>query len=143
MGFAIIPNPEIRARFDEELNGTMASYNVMTLAAYRKLYDGSCDQWKEDLREQLRKNRDRVEQWVEATEGITVPHNEATYLAFLDCSGLGLEDPADFFLKKAKVLLSSGEMYGDKTCVRLNYGCSPGQLEEALTRMGNALKKER
>jgi cystathionine beta-lyase len=113
MGFAIIPNPEIRARFDEELNGTMASYNVMTLAAYRKLYDGSCDQWKEDLR------------------------------AFLDCSGLGLEDPADFFLKKAKVLLSSGEMYGDKTCVRLNYGCSPGQLEEALTRMGNALKKER
>lgn len=140
LGFAIIPNPEIRDRFAYELLGTMSSFNVMTLAAYEKLYDGSCDEWKEQLREHLRRNRDIVEDWVSRTEGITMPHNQATYLAFLDCSGLGLDNPAEFFLKKAKVMLSAGEIFGYSQGVRFNYGCPRSQLEEALERMDNALK---
>ena len=140
LGYAIIPNPELRARFEYELLGTMASYNVMTLAVYEKLYDGSCDEWKEELREHLRRNRDIVEEWVNETEGITMPHNQATYLAFLNCSGLGLENPAEFFLKEAKVMLSDGEQFGDNQSVRLNYGCPESQLREALRRMEQALK---
>lgn len=119
----------------------MASFHVMTLAAYEKLYDGSCDAWKEELREHLRKNRDIVENWVRETEGITMPHNQATYLAFLDCSGLGLENPAKFFLKEAKVMVSDGKIFGDGRSVRLNYGCTQSQLKEALARMSQALKK--
>lgn len=140
LGYAIIPNPELRAQFEYELLGTMASFNVMTLAAYEKLYDGSCDEWKEALRKHLRQNRDILEDWVSRTEGITMPHNQATYLAFLDCSGLGLENPADFFLKEAKVMLSDGEIFGDRQSVRLNYGCSRNQLCEVLERMENAIK---
>ena len=143
LGFAIIPNEELRNRFEHELLGTCASFNVLTLAAYRKLYDGSCDAWKEGLREHLRKNRDIVENWVKETDGIEMPHNEATYLAFLDCRGLELENPADFFLKEAKVMLSEGEMYGDQQSARFNYGCPEEQLREALTRMTEALKKRR
>ena len=141
LGYAIIPNPELRARFEHELLGTMASYNVMTLAAYEKLYDGSCDGWKEALRNHLRKNRDIVEKWVSETEGITMPHNQATYLAFLNCSGLGLENPAKFFLEEAKVMVSDGEIFGDRQSVRLNYGCPESQLREVLQRMEQALKK--
>lgn len=140
-GFAIIPNAELRAQFAKGLLGTMACFDVLTLAAYRKLYDGSCDAWKEDLREHLRRNRDIVEKWVQDTEGITMPHNEATYLAFLDCRALVLQSPAKFFLKEAKVMLSDGEIYGDPQSVRLNYGCPESQLREALNRMDEALKK--
>ena len=113
----------------------------MTRAAYEKLYDGSCDTWKEELRDHLRKNRDIVEDWVSRMEGITMPHNQATYLAFLDCSGLGLENPAEFFLKEAKVMVSPGEIFADPQSVRLNYGCPESQLKEALSRMEEALKK--
>ena len=141
LGFAIIPNPELRSTFEKELLGTMASFHVMTLAAYEKLYDGSCDGWKEELREHLRKNRDIVENWVRETEGITMPHNQATYLALLDCSGLGMENPAKFFLEEAKVMVSDGEIFGDRQSVRLNYGCPRSQLKEALDRMSQALKK--
>lgn len=140
LGYAIIPNPELRARFEYELLGTMASFNVLTLAAYEKLYDGSCDEWKESLRNHLRHNRDIVEEWVRRQEGITMPHNQATYLAFLDCSGLGLDNPSEFFLKEAKVMLSDGEIFGDRQSVRLNYGCTKSQLCEALERMERALK---
>ena len=142
-GFAIIPNAELRMQFTQGLMGTMACFDVLTLAAYKKLYDGSCDLWKEELREHIRKNRDIVEAWVRRTEGITMPHNEATYLAFLDCRGLSLENPGVFFLKEAKVMLSGGEIYGDPQSVRLNYGCPESQLNEALRRMSQALENRK
>ena len=74
---------------------------------------------------------------------IRIPRNEGTYLAWLDCSALELENPADYFLKEAKVQVSSGEIFGNIQCVRLNYGCPRSQLVEALDRMGAAVAKLR
>lgn len=141
MGFAIIPDQEVREKLISQQDGRLPSANVLTLAAYEKAYDGSCDEWKEELRARLLKNRNIVMQWVSSVSGITVPRNEGTYLAWLDCSALGLENPAEFFEKEAKVLMSKGEIYGDCQCVRFNYGCPEAQLKEALDRMDQALKK--
>lgn len=143
MGFAIIPNPEIRKLFEKEQDGRVSSGNVLSLAAYEKAYDGSCDEWKDALREYLRENKNLVEERVAEMPGIKVPHNEGTYLAWLDCSALGLEDPAEFFLKEAKVQVSSGEIYGNMQCVRLNYGCPRAQLAETLDRIEAAVSKLR
>ncbi len=139
MGFAIIPDRALREAFISQQDGLLPSGNVLTLAAYEKAYDGSCDAWKKELRERLVANRDLVDQWVSGVPGITAPHNEGTYLAWLDCSALGLEDPAEFFEKKAGVMVSPGEIYGDSQCVRLNYGCPEAQLREALERMKKAV----
>lgn len=139
MGFVIIPNAELRAKFISQQDGLQPSGNVLTLAAYEKAYDGSCDQWKNELRDYLRENRDIAEARFAKIPQIRTPHNEGTYLLWLDCSALGLEDPSAFFLEKARVKVSSGEIYGNIQCVRFNYGCPRAQLLEALDRIEQAI----
>lgn len=139
MGFVVIPNAELRDKFVKQQDGLQPSANVLTLAAYEKAYDGSCDQWKAELREYLKENRDIAEAAFAKMPGIKTPHNEGTYLLWLDCSALGLEDPCKFLLEKAHVKTSSGEIYGNIQCVRFNYGCPRAQLLEALKRIEAAL----
>lgn len=143
MGFAIIPNKELREKFASRQDGLQACANVLTLAAYEKAYDGSCDTWKNELRGYLRENRDLAEERFANIPEIRTPHNEGTYLLWLDCSALGTEDPADFFLKKAHVKVSSGKIYGYNRYVRFNYGCPRAQLEAALDRMERAIAEWR
>lgn len=68
---------------------------------------------------------------------------EATYLAWLDCRGLGLgDDPAARFRERGRVALSSGPGYGREVgrgFARLNFATSPSVLEEAVRRMASAL----
>lgn len=140
LGFAIIPNKKLREEFSVRQDGLLPCANVLTIAAYEKAYDGSCDVWKEDLRTYLRENRDLAEERFRGIPEISTPHNEGTYLLWLDCSGLGMEDPAEFLLKKAHVKVSSGKIYGYQRYVRFNYGCPRSQLIEALDRIENAVR---
>lgn len=67
---------------------------------------------------------------------------EATYLAWLDCSGLGLSGgPAEEILARARVALSSGETFGPGGAdhVRLNFATAPQVLTEAVQRIRTAL----
>ncbi len=143
MGFAIIPNKELREKFSGRQDGLLPCANVITLAAYEKAYNGSCDEWKAELRDYLRANRDYAESRFASIPEIRTPHNEGTYLLWLDCSALGMEDPADFFLKNAHVLVSSGKIYGYQRYVRFNYACPRAQLEEAIDRMERAIVEHR
>jgi cystathionine beta-lyase len=62
----------------------------------------------------------------------------ATYLAWLDCRGLGLgDDPAAAFLERGRVALSRGRDYGAPGAgwARLNFGTSPELVTEAVRRM--------
>ncbi|MFA9429373.1 MalY/PatB family protein [Egicoccus sp. AB-alg2] len=66
---------------------------------------------------------------------------EATYLAWLDCRGLGLDrDPADHFLA-AGVAVVDGRDFGTggEGHVRLNFATSTSILEEAVHRMAASL----
>ena len=112
-------------------------------AAYEKAYDGSCAEWKKELREYLAGNRDLAEAFFAKIPEITTPHNEGTYLLWLDCSKMGVKSPAEFFLEKAHVKVCDGEIYGNPQCVRFNYGCPRAQLQEALARMGKAIEELR
>jgi len=61
-----------------------------------------------------------------------------TYLAWLDCSAIGLgEDPAEAFLERGRVALSSGPAFGTGGGghARLNFATSPEILAEAVARM--------
>ena len=64
-------------------------------------------------------------------------HVEATYLAWIDCSGLKLENPWEHFLKHG-VALSPGSQFGDARFVRLNFGTQRKLLVEALARIKTA-----
>ncbi|MFF4488012.1 MalY/PatB family protein [Streptomyces sp. NPDC001544] len=67
---------------------------------------------------------------------------EATFLAWLDCRGLGLgADPAEVFLERGRVALSSGVPFGTGGAghVRLNLATSPEVITEGVRRMAAAL----
>ncbi|MFD5797967.1 MalY/PatB family protein [Streptomyces diastatochromogenes] len=67
---------------------------------------------------------------------------EATYLAWLDCRALGLgDDPAEVFLDRGRVALSSGVLFGTGGAghARLNLATSPEILTEGVRRMAAAL----
>ena len=66
----------------------------------------------------------------------------ATFLAWLDCRGLGLgDDPAAAFLEHGRVALSPGTDFGAQGAgfARLNIGTSPELVTEAVRRMAAAV----
>lgn len=66
---------------------------------------------------------------------------EGTYLTWLDCRALGLDDPAAFFLQRARVALSDGAAFGEpgRGHVRLNFATSRAILTEIVQAMAGAL----
>ena len=67
---------------------------------------------------------------------------EASYLAWLDCTGLGLgDDPSVVFLAKGRVALSPGPSFGGPGVghARLNMGTSRQILAAAVDRMASAI----
>ena len=99
------------------------------LAAYRE-----CGDWLAAQLEYLRGNRDLVEREVGAMPGLKVAHVEATYLAWIDASGLGVADPYQHFLERG-VAFSPGTQFGAPGFVRLNFATQRALLEKALVRM--------
>ncbi|HEY3723777.1 MAG TPA: MalY/PatB family protein [Acidimicrobiia bacterium] len=109
-----------------------------TTAAYR---DGG--EWLDGLVEYLDGNRARLRELL-ATEvpAVAMRMPEATFLSWLDCSALGLDDPARFFLDHAGVALSDGPPFGPgcREHVRLNFGTSRALLERIVGAMGAAVR---
>ncbi len=128
--WAIIEDEKLRRDFSAEIHAhVLHSPSVFgyaaTLAAYR---DG--DAWLRAQLEYLRGNRDLVERSL----ALPLAHVEATYLAWIDCSGLAPDDPHAFFLEHG-VALSPGAQFGDARFVRLNFATQRARLGAALTRM--------
>lgn len=64
-----------------------------------------------------------------------------TYLAWLDCTPLGLTDPAQHFRKHGQVAFSAGAHFAAShhQWVRVNLACSPELVSEAVRRMAASL----
>lgn len=76
--------------------------------------------------------------------GYRIP--DATYFAWLDCRGLDLDvEPAQFFLERARVALSSGALFGDRTTgfVRFNFATSRARVTAAIDAMAAAVRSSR
>lgn len=140
--FAIIQNAKVRERVNSARAGMVDSVNALGLEATRAAYS-EAGPWLEELKTYLQANRDYLVDAVKTRlPGITMTVPQGTYLAWLDCSGLGLDDPQGFFLKEARVGLSAGLDFGDDAgqFVRLNFGCPRALLEEGIARMERSLK---
>ena len=134
--WAVIEDPDLRRKFSAEVDAhvmpTAAVFGYIgALAAYR---DG--EDWLAAQLDYLRGNRDLVEK----TIGLPMAHVEATYLAWIDCSSLGVENPWEHFLKHG-VALSPGSQFGDASFVRLNFGTQRKLLEQALERIKSASRQ--
>lgn len=98
--------------------------------------------WLDRVRDELVENRALLQsELARLLPQVTLTPSEATYLAWLDCRGLGLgDDPAARFLARGRVGLSSGRAYDPNArgYARFNYATSPAVLREAVARMAAA-----
>jgi cystathionine beta-lyase len=140
-GFAIIPNVALRRQFRSAHEGLVPWVNAMGVIGAQAAYRHG-QQWLDELLPYLQANRDFLLDFVNRElPGIRMTKTEGTYLAWLDCRSLRLENPFEFFLQNARVALSDGRIFGPggNGFVRLNFGCPRSTLEEALNRMKRAL----
>lgn len=134
---AIIPNPEIRHRFNKVKRGLVPGVNVLAFTAAEAAYQQGED-WLQAQLDYLRGHRDFLMEAINALPGLKLEKIESTYLAWIDCSELPVDNPHRFF-EQAGVGLSPGIDFGDRQFVRLNFGCTRKTLKEAVRRMKVAI----
>lgn len=135
--FAIIPNAHLRKQFIASGRGLLPEVNILGLTATAAAYrEGG--PWRAELLCYLHGNAQRVQTAINALPGLHCAPPEATYLAWIDCRALNLNNPQKFF-EQHGVGLSDGRDFGLEGFVRLNFACSRSLLDEALHRMALAV----
>jgi cystathionine beta-lyase len=140
--FAIISDPALRTRYVRACAGIVAEVNALGYAACEAAYrDGG--PWLAALVDYLRGNRDLLAEFVSRElPGVRIEAPvEATYLAWLNVSALGWENPTRRF-ESHGVGLSDGVPFGARpgSHVRINFGCPRATLAEGLARMRAAVR---
>jgi cystathionine beta-lyase len=140
--FAIVQNKALRDTFEASKLGMVDSVNAFGLVATHAAYS-QADSWKTELLAYLAANRDHLTTRLSnALPMLRVIPAQGTFLAWIDCSRLGLANPHGFLLENAKVGMSNGADFGTgyEQFVRLNYGCPRSVLDAALDRLEIAVK---
>ena len=134
---AIIPNPELRQKFDAAKDGFFPPLPrhsmVAALAAYR-----DCEDWRLQLIDYLKVNHDYMFHELNGYKGLKMLPLEATYLAWIDASETGIEDIQGKILA-AGVRLMNGKIFMGEGFLRLNFACSKSVLVESVKRIKMAL----
>lgn len=141
---AIIPNARLRRAFVQQVSNLGLNLaNIFGMVAQEAAY-GKGEPWLEELLAYLRSNYDVLKHFLsERIPSIKVFPLEGTYLPWLDCRALGLDDTQlhDLFLKDAKLWLDDGTMFGTggSGFMRLNIACPRSVLVRALEQLEKAV----
>ncbi|PKL05942.1 MAG: hypothetical protein CVV53_06860, partial [Spirochaetae bacterium HGW-Spirochaetae-9] len=148
MGSAIIADEGLRRGFAAAVaDSGIGVSNIFGNVALEAAYDRGED-WLEELLAYLRGNQRYVAGFfAEKLPEFKLSDLEGTYLAWIDCRGLGLDDAGlkEFFTKKAGLWLDEGTKFGTggSGFMRLNMACPRSLLVEALARLEKAMEEKR
>lgn len=139
ISYGIIPDEDLRGKYIEAFEALeLTTGNVFGILALKTAYLYG-EPWLEELLQELKSNRDFAYEFLRENCPLIEPTlPEATFLMWLDCRRLGLDDPQGFFLERARVYMNNGGDFGDPNCVRLNFACSRDTLKEVLLRIKRA-----
>lgn len=136
----IVPNDAHRQTIQSHLNKMGVSVtNPLNLVAFEAAYREGGD-WLNALMAYLQNTRDEAIAFIKKNlPKINVISPQGTYLLWLDCRKLNLDDQAlnRFFIQEAKLGLSPGAMFGrgGEGFMRMNIGTTKANLIAALTRL--------
>ena len=136
----MIPNESLRHKVWRALNtDEVAEPNAFAVdAAVAAFSEGGA--WLDELRKYIYENKRRTIEFVkEKIPQIHVVPSHATYLLWLDCTGMtgSAMEAAQYIRHKTGLYLSEGSQYGDcgKNFLRLNIACPRSVLEDGLKRL--------
>ncbi|RSX54125.1 aspartate aminotransferase [Bifidobacterium goeldii] len=140
---AIIRNPQLRKRFDiavENIAGLTVSH--FGLIACQAAYEHG-EAWLNELMSVLDTNRALLRDFASTTPGLALIEPEGTYLAWLDCRGLGMtaDELRDFMRNKGRVYFDEGALFGrgGEGFERVNLACPTVLLQQVVERVGTAI----
>lgn len=138
-GNTIIADAALRDRFNgAKAAAGLAAANRFGVIALTAAYEGGAP-WLDALLPYLKANRDSLDAATVRWPGIRSMHLEATYLAWLDFSGLGLtpEMVAAKVQNEARIAINAGPIFGAGGAgwLRFNFACPRSTLETAIGRL--------
>ena len=142
---AIIPNKKLRDDFQAIVRKGSGHTNIFGMLAQDAAYNHG-EAWLEELLTYLRGNLKYLDEFLaEKLPGFKLYPLEGTYLAWVDCSSLGLNDKelSDFMLQKAKLWLDDGTLFGTggSMFMRINLACPKSTLKQALENLEKAVNE--
>lgn len=139
----IIENKELREKFEKTLYST--GFFGLNTFAYKtcELVYNECRGWFDELLEVINDNRILVENYLkENLPEIKVSPLEGTYLMWLDCRDLNIDEKAlEKLMLENDLYLDEGYIFGDegKCFERWNIACPSDKLLSGLERFKNAI----
>jgi cystathionine beta-lyase len=140
----IIPNPELRGRFERTLNSNgLHGVNTFGMVALEAAYTHG-EEWLAQVLDYVAGNLRYLQDYVaQHLPQIDVIEPEGTYLVWLDCRRLGLDKDTleRLMLNEARVFLDEGCIFGPEGegFERINIACPRSLLAEALDRIKTAV----
>lgn len=139
----IIPDETLRRQFEAVRERNCVNTNILGLVAMQAAYTYG-DSYVDQLTAYLQENRNFALTFLRERIPEVVPVvPEATFLLWLDCSGLGMGgESLEEFFRKAGLRLSSGTAYREGTgqFMRMNFGCTRATLRAGLERLERAVQ---
>lgn len=146
--YVITENPKMREDINQLLDRQgLTSLNTMGNTALYAAYKHG-EAWLEELLETLDAHQQYVVKMFDKyLPELKVMSPEGTYLLWIDCRGLKMNDEElqHFMIHKARVGLNAGNSYGEEgnQFMRMNIATSKQTLEEGVDRIIQAVKKQR
>ena len=142
---AIIANKKLREAFRCQSSKGSGHGNIFGMVAQDAAYNKG-EAWLEELLTYLRDNLKYLKEFIdEKIPGLKLYPLEGTYLAWVDCTSLGMNDEElnEFMLKKAKLWLDEGTLFGTggSMFMRINLACPRSLLKRALVNLETAVNE--
>ncbi|CUH66268.1 Cystathionine beta-lyase PatB [Thalassovita gelatinovora] len=138
-GNVIIPDPDLRAKFADRMAALGMSPNSFGLAMAEAAYSPEGAAWVDDLLAYLDGNRQVFDAGINAIPGLTSMPLEATYLAWVDFSGTGMdrEEYTKRVEQGAKIAVNHGPTFGSggDDFLRFNLATPRALVQQAVDRM--------
>lgn len=138
----VAPSQPVRAVIDRAINDNeVCDVNPFGVVALISAYTAG-EPWLDALRDYIAENyRALLDFFTAELPQLKVCRLEATYLAWVDISPLGIESTRleAYALETEKVWVNAGAMYGTEGYIRINMACPRSRLLEGLRRLCRAV----
>jgi cystathionine beta-lyase len=141
----IVPDAAKRAAIGRAFDTLhVSTTNPFSIVAFEAAYMEGAP-WLDELLTYLARTRDFAREFIrQQLPKISLVDTEGTYLLWLDCRAMGLNDKQlkQFFVQDAGVGLSPGIQFGEQGSgfMRMNIGAPRAVISEALQRIARAIK---